>query len=482
MAAMTGEAMEEGRQSTADVDPEMATMLGAKGSLKFTAAVAPLWATFTAGTSQSVPSSTYHMAASAGSTTEPKAPQGEDMDLDNYTPSELETMYINALWAYYTEGKAIFTDEQFSKLKLELSWQGSGFPALRRDEVEFVKAVIAYQKGEPILSNEEYDKLKNRIKEKGKRQDVTAYLLAIKGKDLLPPEKYAKLKEEMRAAGVRASPSGLTSTLSETPNTLQYEVLEVLTMYSALGLVPSAICASGWGFLAFLLGGLKGVGTMATVGFPVIGASSFLLTREMIRYLDLTGPKLVKGTCPCCETPIQASFFDCTPAAKVEKCPSCGTLCNLDSEKMLIRDAAGFSYIGEAEDKKTVDQYLSWASGVTSGILVGKNPVSMLGGRKAEGGEKKPTNIPSMIQQEIKVGIFAWAILLGYGLFGETFVSRVRGKGIAVHSGVINDFCKRFNIPNGLRQKYIQTAKRNGHDLGFLVDGYGLIGDGLFGK
>lgn len=159
----------------------------------------------------------------------------------------------------------------------------------------------------------------------------------------------------------------------------------------------------------------------------------------------------------------------------------------------------------------------------------------------------KPTNIPSLLQQEIKVGIFAWAVLLGYGLFGEKFVSRARGKGvlsvftvrsiastqnfsinslrrgwdgglsvkpqspgcffcfapglwsmlrwkpqgkgslviprqngcksltyhgrllsanvpnsphealrprpgIAIHSGAINDFCKRFNIPNGLRQ------------------------------
>lgn len=43
---------------------DYAALVVVQGSLKFTAAVAPLWATFTAGTSQSVPSSTYHMAAS----------------------------------------------------------------------------------------------------------------------------------------------------------------------------------------------------------------------------------------------------------------------------------------------------------------------------------------------------------------------------------------------------------------------------------
>jgi hypothetical protein len=428
----------------------------------------------------SISSPAFVMMAEAASV---EAPTEETtLDLDNIKPSDMEMMYINSLWAYYTEGKAILSDEEFARLKEELNWQGSGFPTLRREEIEFVKAVLAYAKGAPILSDEEYNNLKDRIKAKGKRQDVTAFLTLVKGQELLSPEEFAKLKGGMKAAGVQAARSA-SATLSKTPNTLQYDVLDVLYMYSALGFVPSAVCASAWGLVGWIFGGLGGVVGVATTGFPLIGVSSFLLTREMVRYLDLTGPKLVKGICPVCETTIEASFFDCTPAQKVEKCSNCGTLCNLDASKMLIRDVAGFQFIGDDDDdKKTVDQYLSWASGVASGILVGKNPISQLGGRKGDPVPDKPTNIPSLLQQEIKVGIFAWAVLLGYGLFGEKFVSRARGKGIAIHSGAINDFCKRFNIPNGLRQKYIQTAKRNGHDLGFLVDGYGLINDGLFGK
>jgi len=81
----------------------------------------------------------------------------------------------------------------------------------------------------------------------------------------------------------------------------------------------------------------------------------------------------------------------------------------------------------------------------------------------------------------LKDGIFAWAILLGYGLFGEQFIQRVRGKGNALHSQAIHAFCQRYAIPKSLSQKYIQTAKRNGHDLGFLVDGKKLFGDGVFG-
>jgi hypothetical protein len=426
-------------------------------------------------------------ASSTTTATADRFISSEQMEnLEVLQPSELEEMYIDALWAYYKDGKPIASDEDFEKLKMELNWQGSGFPTLHREEVEFVEAVLAYYRGEPIVSDEEYEKLKASVKADGKRQDVTSFLLLVKARQVLKPEELAKLQAEMTNAGVSVSPAGLACTLSQTPNNLQYEALDVLYMYSALGLVPSALCSTAWGFLGFIVGGLQGVGTAATLGFPLIGASSFLLTRQMVRYLDLTGPNLVTGVCPCCETEIKSSFFDVLPRQKTEKCPNCGTIVNLDAEKMLIQDAAGFGFVDPSggDKKKSVDQYLSWASGVTSGILMGtNNPVSKLGGRKGKEPKKpKPESIAQMVQEEIKVGIFAWAVLLGYGLFGEMFVARARGKGIAIHSGAINDFCKRFNIPNGLRQKYIQTAKRNGHDMGFLVDAKGLIGDGLFGK
>ena len=51
-------------------------------------------------------------------------------------------MYIDALWAYYKDGKPIASDEDFEKLKMELNWQGSGFPTLHREEVEFVEVPI----------------------------------------------------------------------------------------------------------------------------------------------------------------------------------------------------------------------------------------------------------------------------------------------------------------------------------------------------
>ena len=42
-------------------------------------------------------------------------------------------------------------------LRLELNWQGSGFPTLRRYEVEFVSASLSYARGEPIVSDDKYE-------------------------------------------------------------------------------------------------------------------------------------------------------------------------------------------------------------------------------------------------------------------------------------------------------------------------------------
>lgn len=41
--------------------------------------------------------------------------------------------------------------------------QGSGFPTLHREEIDFVEASIAYARGEPVVSDEEYENLKTKV-------------------------------------------------------------------------------------------------------------------------------------------------------------------------------------------------------------------------------------------------------------------------------------------------------------------------------
>eukprot|EP00438_Fugacium_kawagutii_P013438 Skav230509 [mRNA] locus=scaffold2083:247920:257401:+ [translate_table: standard] len=79
------------------------------------------------------------------------------------------------------------------------------------------------------------------------------------------------------------------------------------------------------------------------------------------------------------------------------------------------------------------------------------------------------------LSQQIVEGLFSPIVTLGYFLVGQTFVERVRGKGIELHSRAITAYCNTFGIQNKKRQGFIKTAKKTGHDLGMLTEG------GIFG-
>ncbi|GFS33276.1 PGR5-like B [Actinidia rufa] len=77
---------------------------------------------------------------------------------------ELEQEFLQALQAFYYEGKAIMSNEEFDNLKEELMWEGSSVVMLSSAEQKFLEASMAYVAGKPILSDEEYDKLKLQLK------------------------------------------------------------------------------------------------------------------------------------------------------------------------------------------------------------------------------------------------------------------------------------------------------------------------------
>ncbi|XP_042503721.1 PGR5-like protein 1B, chloroplastic [Macadamia integrifolia] len=83
------------------------------------------------------------------------------------TLGELEQDFLQALQAFYYEGKAIMSNEEFDNLKEELMWEGSSVVMLTSDEQKFLEASMAYVAGNPIMTNEEYDKLKMKLKTEG---------------------------------------------------------------------------------------------------------------------------------------------------------------------------------------------------------------------------------------------------------------------------------------------------------------------------
>merc|ERR1712070_924678 len=52
----------------------------------------------------------------------------------------------------------------FDQLKEDLLWEGSEVAALSRDENKYLAAMQAYMEGSPILSDTEFDELKQKLK------------------------------------------------------------------------------------------------------------------------------------------------------------------------------------------------------------------------------------------------------------------------------------------------------------------------------
>ncbi|KOM32659.1 hypothetical protein LR48_Vigan01g221500 [Vigna angularis] len=80
---------------------------------------------------------------------------------------ELEQEFLQALQAFYYEGKAIMSNEEFDNLKEELMWEGSSVVMLSSDEQKFLEASMAYVSGNPIMNDKEFDELKLRLKIEG---------------------------------------------------------------------------------------------------------------------------------------------------------------------------------------------------------------------------------------------------------------------------------------------------------------------------
>ena len=55
--------------------------------------------------------------------------------------------------------------DDFDLLKEDLAWSGSNVISMNRKEVEYVNAMQAFNKGEKMMEDEAFDKLKKELKE-----------------------------------------------------------------------------------------------------------------------------------------------------------------------------------------------------------------------------------------------------------------------------------------------------------------------------
>jgi len=261
------------------------------------------------------------------------------VNMDTCNLAQLEEMYIDALWAYHNDKKQILSDEQYDKLQQELSWQGSGFPCLRKEEVNFVKASLAYWRGSPIVNDEEWKDIKEKVAGNERSKEISAFLLFCKGKQELTEKQFAEMSEEMKKLGVnvRKVNSGADREifLSDSGWKVEVDGGGVAYMLIALSAAPFIItCAVS--LLVGLLAGFKDP-TVFLSGGLIVGS---VLSYALLGFLDLKNPQILTCTCPACGEKVTTfAGGEAAPDMAETSCQACGTPIAIDVKARRIAKA-----------------------------------------------------------------------------------------------------------------------------------------------
>jgi len=221
---------------------------------------------------------------------------------------------------------------------------------------------LSYYKGEPVCSDAQWKKLKEKVLVDGKRSDVTAFLLYSKGQELLDAETFAEMQQEMQKLGVtvqRAGTKAIESTLTISSDRLENNTGQVAYMMAALGALPVILCtAIAWSIGLFLdwefvpqpdWGALLSAEVVPLFGIGFLGG--VLLLNQILIFLDLQNPRILTGTCPsCAEDSIKLFSGGADPQAKVNyACPSCGCKMVLDTEASRICSAGTSAQVDDGD-------------------------------------------------------------------------------------------------------------------------------------
>lgn len=82
------------------------------------------------------------------------------------TLREKENLFLDAMQSFY-KGQSMLSNDEFDSLKEELTWQGSEVVTLSRDEFRFLDAAKAYEQGSATMGDVEFDSLKKKLFEQG---------------------------------------------------------------------------------------------------------------------------------------------------------------------------------------------------------------------------------------------------------------------------------------------------------------------------
>ncbi|XVF51592.1 hypothetical protein PTKIN_Ptkin04bG0196500 [Pterospermum kingtungense] len=223
---------------------------------------------------------------------------------------EMEQEFLQALQAFYYEGKAIMSNEEFDNLKEELMWEGSSVVMLSSDEQKFLEASIAYVSGKPLLSDREFDELKLRLKMEGSEIVVEGPRCSLRTRKVYSDLSVDYLKMLLLNVPATVVALGLFFFLDDLTG---FEITYLLELPEPLGFIFTWFAA-----------------------VPLIVWSAQSLTKVVVK--DFL---ILKGLCPNCGTE-NVSFFGTILSissggtTNTLKCSNCGTPLEYNSKTRLI--------------------------------------------------------------------------------------------------------------------------------------------------
>lgn len=223
---------------------------------------------------------------------------------------EKEQEYLDALRAFYYDGKPTMSNEEFDNLEQELLWQGSRVAILSPTEQRFMEASRAFAEGKPILDDEAYDELKRQL-----RRDRSTVV----------------------AQGPRCSLRSKKMYSDITVDYLKLTLLNVPAVLLVLGLLFSVDDVTGFEITkAIELPEPFGVIFLWAVLFP----SLFILANALTQ-LAFKDALILKGTCPECGTENFTYFGDILTVAGNRdvsqiKCNDCKSTLQFKAEERML--------------------------------------------------------------------------------------------------------------------------------------------------
>ncbi|CAK9173103.1 unnamed protein product [Ilex paraguariensis] len=223
---------------------------------------------------------------------------------------EMEQEFLQALQSFYYEGKAIMSNEEFDNLKEELMWEGSSVVMLSADEQRFLEASMAYVSGEPIMTDQEFDKLKIKLKMDGSDIVVEGPRCSLRSRKVYSDLYVDYLKMFLLNVPAAVVALGLFFFLDDLTG---FEITYLLELPEPFSFIFTWFAA-----------------------LPFILWLSFSITNFIIK--DFL---ILKGPCPNCGTE-NTSFFGTIlsissgNSTNTVKCSNCGTAMVYDSTTRLI--------------------------------------------------------------------------------------------------------------------------------------------------